>query len=251
MDTPAYQRLADDLRAAITRGDYQPGQTLPRLVDLAAQYGITRQTASEAVAVLEREGLVQAVRRRGTVVLDRSIPKPVLRSREVRRDEIGYYFDPTAQGWRALAPTRIAYEAPPRDLAALLGVPAGEPQLVRDRVMGDPDTREAKQLAASWLPASITRGTVLEQADTGRGGIYDRLEEMGYGLLEWQEIVTCRMPSEAERELLAAPPGVPLQRVIRLCLSPRGEVVEINDTVWRADLFAIGYELTRHESAQR
>ncbi|HEX8809603.1 MAG TPA: UTRA domain-containing protein, partial [Xanthobacteraceae bacterium] len=122
---------------------------------------------------------------------------------------------------------------------------------VRDRVMGDPATGEAKQLAASWLPASLTRGTVLDRADTGHGGIYDRLEEMGYGPLEWQEIVTCRMPSEAERELLAAPPGVPLQRVIRLCLSPRGEVVEINDTCWRADLFAIGYELTRHESAQR
>jgi GntR family transcriptional regulator len=216
-----------------------------------ADHGISKDTAIKAVQVLEREGLVQAVRRRGTVVLDRAIPKPVMRERQVRRDEIGYFFDPTAQGWRALAPTRIAYEAPPRDLAALLGVEAGEAQLVRDRVIGDPDTREAKQIAASWLPATITRGTILEQADTGHGGIYDRLEEMGHGPLEWQEIVTCRMPSEIERELLQAPTGVPLQRVIRLCLSPAGQVVEINDTVWRSDLFAIGYELTRHESAQR
>ncbi|MEY9937323.1 GntR family transcriptional regulator [Streptacidiphilus sp. MAP5-3] len=251
MNTPAYRRLADTLRTAISSGEYPPGATLPKLTELMAEHQVSKTTVAEAIAVLEREGLVQAVRRRGTVVLDRAIPKPVMRERQVRRDEIGYYFDPTAQGWRALAPTRIAYETPPRDLAALLGAPASEPQLVRDRVIGDPDTGNAKQLAASWLPASIARGTVLEQTDTGHGGIYDRLEEMGYGLLEWQEIVTCRMPSEAERELLAAPPGVPLQRVIRLCLSPRGEVVEINDTVWRSDLFAIGYELTRHETAQR
>jgi GntR family transcriptional regulator len=251
VNTPAYRRLADTLRTAITAGVYPPGATLPKLADLMAEHHVSKTTVAEAIAVLEREGLVQAVRRRGTVVLDRQVPQPVMRSREVRRDEIGYYFDATAQGWRALVPARLAYEAPPRDLAALLGVPVGEKQLIRDRVIGDPDTQEAKQLAASWLPAELTRGTVLEQADTGPGGIYDRLEEMGHGPLEWQEIVTCRMPSEAERELLAAPPGVPLMRVLRLTTSPAGRVLEINDTVWRADQFAIGYQLTRHESAQR
>lgn len=251
MESPAYQALADTLRTAINNGTYQPGDTLPKLTELMAQHQISKDTAIKAVAVLEREGLVQAVRRRGTVVLDRAVPQPRLRSREVYRDEIGYYFDRQAQPWRALAPTRIAYEVPPRDLAALLGVEPGVEQLVRNRVMGDPETREAKQLAASWLPANLTRGTILEQADTGHGGIYDRLEEMGHGPLEWQEIVTCRMPSAAEVELLAAPPGVPLQRVLRLTLSPAGRVLEVNDTVWRADLFAIGYELTRHDSAQR
>lgn len=251
MNTPAYRRLADILRTAINAGVYPPGTTLPKLTELMADHHVSKTTVAEAVAVLEREGLVQAVRRRGTVVLDRAVPQPRLRSREVYRDDIGYFFDRQAQPWRALAPTRITYEPPPRDVAALLGVQAGVEQLVRDRVVGDPDTGEAKQLAASWLPADLTLGTILEQADTGHGGIYDRLEEMGHGPLVWQEIVTCRMPSQAEVELLAAPPGVPLQRVLRLTLSPAGRVLEVNDTVWRADLFAIGYELTRHESARR
>jgi GntR family transcriptional regulator len=251
VNAPAYQRLADTLRTAINAGEYPPGATLPKLVDLMAEHRVSKTTVAEAIAVLEREGLVQAVRRRGTVVLDRQVPQPRLRSREVYRDEIGYYFDQQAQPWRALAPTRIAYEPPPRDVATLLGVQAGEPQLVRDRVMGDPETRDAKQLAASWLPADLTRGTILEKADTGHGGIYDRLEEMGHGPLEWQEIVTARMPSAAEVGVLQAPPGVPLQRVIRLTLSQAGRVLEVNDTVWRTDLFAIGYELTRHETARR
>jgi len=99
MDTPAYQRLADLLRTAIIQGDYQPGDTLPKLTDLMAEHGIAKQTASEAIAVLEAEGLVEAIRRRGTVVRARPTPRRLTRARQVFRDDRGYYFDPTAQPW--------------------------------------------------------------------------------------------------------------------------------------------------------
>ncbi|MEZ0089984.1 GntR family transcriptional regulator [Streptacidiphilus sp. EB129] len=250
MTTPAYQRLADALRTAILNGTYQPGDTLPKLTDLMAQHGVSKTTASEAFRTLEREGLVEVVRRRGTVVLDPAVPRPLLRTREVLRDEIGYYFDPQAQPWRALQPPTRAWAVPPRDIAVLLGVPAGEEVLWRDRVMGDPDTGTAMQLATSFLPAAVARSTVLEEADTGPGGIYDRLEEMGHGPLEWSETITARMPTPGEAEVLGVPRGIPLLRVLRTAVSPAGLVVEINDTRMSAARFAIGYPLTRHESAR-
>jgi GntR family transcriptional regulator len=45
---------------------------LPPIEDLAAEAGITKSTARQAIAVLEAEGLVEAVRRRGTVVRPRT-----------------------------------------------------------------------------------------------------------------------------------------------------------------------------------
>lgn len=157
MSSPAYRQMAAELRAAIEDGTYPAGGTLPKIIDLAQQYRVAKQTAREAVAQLEAEGLVDVTRRRGTVVRARPVRRRLTRGRQVLRDERGYYFDASAQPWTALEPPAITWAPAPRDIAALLGLPEGEEQqdvLVRDRLMGDPTTRTPLQLATSYLPAS-------------------------------------------------------------------------------------------------
>lgn len=248
----SYRDIAADLRQQISEGRYMPGDKLPMLTELQATYGAGYQTVRSAIALLEQEGLVIAVRRRGTIVRERPEKKRITRSRQVFRDEIGYFFDPTAQPWVALAPPTVRWGIVPVDLAALMGLSTGAEVLVRDRVMGDPETRKPKQLATSFLPADLARGTQLAEADTGRGGIYDRLEEMGHRPLRWSESVSARMPSPEEAEALALPAdvGVPLLRVVRLTMSPSGEVLELNDTRMSAEEFEIGYSIRRHSSAR-
>ena len=97
-----WQDIADALREAITRGDYQPGTTIPKETELMAAHAAGRETVRRAVIQLTAEGLVEPVRRRGTVVRVRPARRPVSRSRLVYRDELGYYFDQAAQGWRPL-----------------------------------------------------------------------------------------------------------------------------------------------------
>lgn len=63
-----YQRIAADLRAAITCGALKPGDPLPPVVDLAARYGVAPSTAHRAIAELAITGLVAASRgKRSTV----------------------------------------------------------------------------------------------------------------------------------------------------------------------------------------
>ncbi|WP_405499626.1 GntR family transcriptional regulator [Streptomyces anulatus] len=253
MSSPAYRQMAAELRAAIEDGTYPAGGTLPKIIDLAQQYRVAKQTAREAVAQLEAEGLVDVTRRRGTVVRARPVRRRLTRGRQVLRDERGYYFDASAQPWTALEPPAITWAPAPRDIAALLGLPEGEEQqdvLVRDRLMGDPTTRTPLQLATSYLPASLARGTRLAQKDTGPGGIYDLLEQMGHAPLSWDEAVSARMPTPSESDRLHLPKGVPLLRITRTTTGPDGTIVEINDTRMSADIFDIGYTLTRHPSAQ-
>ncbi|MEU4898211.1 GntR family transcriptional regulator [Streptomyces sp. NPDC044780] len=248
----SYRDIAADLRQAILDGRYAPGDTLPMLKELQQQYGAGYQTARSAIALLEQEGLVVAIRRRGTIVRERPEKRRITRSRQVYRDEKGYFFDPTAQDWVALQKPTVRWGVVPVDLAPVLGVAIGDEVLIRDRIMGDPGTGEAKQLATSYLPADVSRGTQLAEHDTGKGGIYDRLEEMGYRPLAWSESVTARMPSPEEAAALGLPTdvGVPLLRVVRVTSSPRGRVVEVNDTRMSAELFEIGYSISRSPSAQ-
>ncbi|MFJ1756472.1 GntR family transcriptional regulator [Kitasatospora sp. NPDC088134] len=248
---PAYQRLADDLRAGITDRTYPPGTTLPKIADLAQQYGISKQTATEAVHLLASEGLVEVVRRRGTVVRHRSGRTVITRERQVFRDEIGYYFDPAAQPWAALREPDLGWVPAPPDIAALLGIESGAPVFARDRLMGNPDTREPKQAATSYLPDAVARDTVLTERDTGPGGIYDRLEQdLARGPLTWHETIGARMPTPTEAADLRLPKGTPVLRVLRTATSPDGTAVEVNDTRMSAADFEIGYPITRHPSAQ-
>jgi GntR family transcriptional regulator len=249
---PAYRRIAAELRAAILRGDYPPGAALPRLVDLTARYGVSRTTIQAVYVALEAEGLVEAIRRRGTVVRQPRIRKRITRDRLVYRDDRGYYFDATAQPWTALAAPTITWGPAPLDLIDSLGVAAGENVLIRDRIMGDADTRDPQQLATSYLPPRVARNTILAEPDTGPGGIYDRMEEMGHAPLKWSEAVTARAATPTEVDTLRLAPGVPVLRILRTTLSgTTAQVLEINDTRLPADRYEIGYQLRRSPTAPR
>src|SRR5690349_25157123 len=91
-----WQGIADALREAITRGDYPPGTTIPKEAELMAMHGAGRETVRRAVIQLTAEGLVEPVRRRGTVVRLAPARRPVSRSRLVYRRELGDYFDRAA-----------------------------------------------------------------------------------------------------------------------------------------------------------
>ena len=248
----SYRQIAADLRQQISEGRYRPGDKLPMLTELQQTYGAGYQTVRSAIALLEQEGLVEAVRRKGTVVRERPERRRNTRSRQVYRDEIGYFFDPAAQPWVAVQTPSVRWGTVPVDLAPVMGLAVGAEVLVRDRIMGVSETKNPMQLATSYLPADLARGTALAERDTGPGGIYDRLEEMGHRPLRWKESVSARMPSPEEAEALRLPTdvGVPLLRILRVTTSPTGQVVEVNDTRMSAELFEVGYTIRRSASAR-
>jgi DNA-binding GntR family transcriptional regulator len=69
---PPYLRVSADLREKITSGELLPGEQLPSLDRLAAEYGVSRATAQRAVRVLTEAGLVETRRRWGVFVAERT-----------------------------------------------------------------------------------------------------------------------------------------------------------------------------------
>jgi DNA-binding FadR family transcriptional regulator len=59
---PAYEQVADQLRAFVIRGDLRPGHRLPSEAKLAALFGVGRTTAREALRLLASQGLVATKR---------------------------------------------------------------------------------------------------------------------------------------------------------------------------------------------
>jgi GntR family transcriptional regulator len=245
-----YQEIADTLRTEIHNGTYPPNSTLPHLTVLATRFTAATGTVRQAIKVLADEGLVEPIRRRGTIVRGALRRHLVVRSRTVYRDDRGYFFDLAAQDWIAIETPEIRSAPPPPDIAELLGVEPGRVVVTRDRVIGDPHTRAPRQLAISYLPPwLVNQLPVLGQADTGPGGIYDRIEEAGLGPLVWDERIGARAASGRDRGLWSLAPGTPVLRIVRLARGGARQVCEVNETTMPADRYEVGYTLARAEPA--
>jgi GntR family transcriptional regulator len=64
-----YLQIADDLRRKIKEGLYQPGDRLPSLPTMTAEYSSASETVRRALRELRDEGLVATQATRGTFVL--------------------------------------------------------------------------------------------------------------------------------------------------------------------------------------
>jgi DNA-binding GntR family transcriptional regulator len=63
-----YQRIADDLRARISSGEYPPGSQLPTKAELMARYGVAVNTVERAVDELRKAGIVETLQGAGMFV---------------------------------------------------------------------------------------------------------------------------------------------------------------------------------------
>ena len=65
---PLYFQIQQDLASSIASGTLAPGTQLPTEEDLVRRYGVSRTTVRKAVQELDRLGLIEIRRGRGTFV---------------------------------------------------------------------------------------------------------------------------------------------------------------------------------------
>ncbi|MCX7781006.1 MAG: FadR family transcriptional regulator, partial [Negativicutes bacterium] len=63
------QKVIQQLREAISRGDYKPGDKLPSENELAEAFGVSRTSIREAIKVLAGQGLIEVKRGIGAFVI--------------------------------------------------------------------------------------------------------------------------------------------------------------------------------------
>lgn len=66
--TPPWEQLRDLLRARIETGELQPGDRIPAVLRLAAEYDVAANTARKALDALKAEGLIETRAGWGTFV---------------------------------------------------------------------------------------------------------------------------------------------------------------------------------------
>ncbi|TXS34550.1 GntR family transcriptional regulator [Streptomyces sp. ms191] len=240
---PKYQRIADELRTAIQAGAFAPGDRLPGENDLMTTYEVARMTARQALSVLRNEGLAEA--RKGAGVFVRAF-RP-LRRRGIPR-LAQEHWGTGRSVWsadiedRALVVDQIEVReaAANARVADALGLTADAPVCVRSRrfVLDD----KPVLLSVSYLPACLAEGTPISTPDTGPGGTYARLAELGRRPVRFREEIRCRMPTADESARLALEFGTPVILIGRTAFTAAGEAVELNEMTLDSASYVLEYD---------
>lgn len=231
------------IRAEIERGDYPPGSALPPEDTLAARYGVSRPTVNQALRLLRADGLITVRRGRGTIVR----PIPVIhrnaierqRDREAGQARGAFEAELAQMGMTSRVTTEVGQRPAPERAAGLLGIDPGSPALARARQMYAGDV--PVMLAVSYLPLDIAAGTQLAETDTGPGGAYSRLADLGHAPAMFTERVTVRSPDDGEAAALGLDDGQRVYAIERTAEDAAGRVVEVNEMTLPVHLWELIY----------
>ena len=69
-DQPIYSQLVEQIKLGIVSGNFQPGERLASVRDMAAEAGVNPNTMQRALQELERDGMVYSQRTAGRFVTE-------------------------------------------------------------------------------------------------------------------------------------------------------------------------------------
>jgi GntR family transcriptional regulator len=242
---PQYQRIAEELRAEINEGKYDDGKRIPSEAEIVKQYGVSRGTARDALAVLHAAGLTEA--RRGSGVYVRTFPIiPRNAAQRLAKSQWGagkaiWDADTQARSRRE-AVAEVSEVVAPERIAATLGLAPGGNVWKRARLYYVEG--RSVQHATSYFPADLVAGSAITRPDTGAGGAYARLADLGHAPARFREEVRARMPLTDEAALLGTTMTTPIILIARTAFDVDGRPVEVNEMILDANSYVLEYDFT-------
>lgn len=242
-DTPAYLRIAADLRAAITRGDIPAGTRIPTEAKLVAEYHVSTIAVRNAIAILKAEGLVDG--RRGSGVYVRSVRRlireaPSSNARAAPGPGSPFARDAARAGHHASWEHQSEHTTAGLEVARRLGLAPGE-AVMRTRYLFYADD-EPIQMALSYEPLSLTRGTAIEWPEKGEIiGVVNRFDRIGVHIDHCEERVKDRPARPEEIDLLRLLPRRAHVQTIERTYLAQGRAMETADIVFPVGRYEIVY----------
>lgn len=234
-----YVEVQDQIEALIADAGLAPGQALPAETELCRRFGVSRATVRQALAELERRGIVERHQGRGTFVtlpaMERSLP-----------DLTGFSEHLRARGIRASG-YLVAYEL-------VLAAQSGDSHHFPDR---SPLVRVVRLRSASDVTVGLhTIHVPLEVAEAvgfreellrsdPTVSFYELLGRAGVRIAWAEEHLRARLASPAEAGLLGAPVGAPIMGVLRLTRDDADRLIEVVRADYLGDRYDYVVQLER------
>ena len=235
---PLWAQLFDDLSSRLTLGDFS--KEFPAEMDVAAEYGVSRNTVREAMRRLRADGVVVAERgRRPRIVTDAEIEQPL-------GALYSLFASVEAAGLKQTSIVRVLEMRTDKEIAPHLELEPGASlfYLERIRLAGG----EPLAVDRVWMPEKI--GAALMTVDFTHTALYDELfSRTGLHLSMGSERIRAVVPSQTDLDLLQLPTGAAALVIDRVA-NVQGAPVEWRHTLIRGDRFSLVAEFSTRTGYQ-
>lgn len=224
--TALWHQVATTLAEGIDAGTWKPGERLPTEPELMACFGVSRFTVRQAIASLERRGVVRAEQGRGTFVHRAPLVYPISSRTRFSRNLIEQGFDPGRQG--------LLEEVIPasEEVAEALAIAPGA-LVAHRRGIGTADGVPI-EVASVWLPADrfpdFARRLSEHATYTATFAAYGIRDY----LRSWTRVET-RLPTPEEAGALRQPEEAPVLVLTRVDADPDGRPILFGRGAWSGD----------------
>jgi GntR family transcriptional regulator len=238
---PVYLQIAASIKNLLLTGKIGVGTAFPPEHALAKQFGVSRMTMRQANDVLEREGLIERQRGRGTFAVQNRLIKQEQETRsfseEIRR--------------RGGIPSSRLVSFQKREsssaAAAEFGIEIGTPLYVIDRVRladGVPMALESVQIPAARCP-NLERFNIVDYS------LYQIFEEhYGIELARSEEEISAIVSQKIHRKTLDVPSSVAILLVKRRTFTSDGKLFELASDAYRGDMYVAMVQSMRSKKSR-
>lgn len=226
---PAYYQIQLDLSDRIQRGEWNDHKQLPSESTLAEQYAVSRITLRQALAELEKDGIIKKSRGCGAKICEK--PAPFVHKMDF------YSIVATHEGHDGKQVTSQVlnvrrFDTPTEDVIEHLQLEPGTPVVYIKRLF----LFDGKPLAVgrSWL--SLARFPGLDETGLGEKGLTATLRSRYNTIIRrFNDAIEAVRPAPDERNLLDVSYDCPLLMVRGLSFDQHNVPVEYSTTYWLGD----------------
>jgi GntR family transcriptional regulator len=217
--TPLYQQIKSLLLRSLQLGEWQPGQSIPSEIELAARFKVSQGTVRKAIDEMAAENLVVRRQGKGTFVASHAEEKTQYRFLRLAPDAGG----PAVLQRRLLDCRRMRSTDA---VAQALQLQAGDPVVEVRRLLLEGEVPVV--LDDLWLPGAAFKGLDAAKLEDWRGPLY-RLFESEYSvrMIRAEEEIRAVAADAQEAALLQVPLGAPLLSVERRSFTYGDRPVEL------------------------
>ena len=217
-------QVADQLAAAITRGDLAAGEHIPTEEELCSTYGLSRPTVRQAISRLVDQGLVVRKRGVGTQVLPSHVTRKVAPS--------SLHSDLEASGHRPRTRVLTLEQIPaPPDISEILHTDAPVWHVRRLRFDGS----SPLAIMENWIPVDVV--TLIPSA-LEQGSLYELLRSAGVQIKIAHQRISAHEATPEQAELLTLPRRSALLRMERTAFDANGRAIERAISLYRGDAYS-------------
>lgn len=232
---PIYKKIEEDIRQKILNGIYKKNSIIPKEIDLAKQYGVSRPTICKAIQNLVLEGYLERKKRLGTIVCEPKI------NQEFTQVIESYNSEMSRKGFKPKTKVlSFSITNATKEIAKNLNININDKvhKLVRLRYVND----EPIVLVTTYIPDKILIN--LKKEDFINNSLYSLLNTLNYPIFKIKRVLDVILADETTSDLLEINIGDPLFYFHSIGISNNNQPIEYSISKYRGDKNSFVFELS-------